>query len=106
MQAAGKSEEILDLLADERAKEVLTLPPDEQRMLMASMRGRRDEVMDGLDAKQKETLMALGNPQQVVSDELAQGKLIRAIYGERQLQEVMTDFWFNHFNVFIGKGAD
>ena len=29
-----------------------------------------------------------------------------AIYSDRQLQEVMTDFWFNHFNVFIGKGAD
>ncbi len=37
--------------------------------------------------------------------ELSQAKLIRAIHSERQLQEVMTDFWFNHFNVFIGKGA-
>ena len=35
-----------------------------------------------------------------------QGKLLRAAYSERQLEEVMTDFWFNHFNVFIGKGAD
>lgn len=38
--------------------------------------------------------------------ELSQAKLLRAVYSERQLQEVMTDFWFNHFNVFIGKGAD
>ena len=29
---------------------------------------------------------------------------MRAIYGPRQLQEVMTAFWFNHFNVFAGKG--
>ena len=50
--------------------------------------------------------MALNNPQQVVTSELVQGKLLRAIYSERQLEEVMTDFWFNHFNVFIGKGAD
>ena len=35
-----------------------------------------------------------------------QAKLLRAIYSERQLEEVMTDFWFNHFNVFISKGAD
>ena len=42
----------------------------------------------------------------MVSDELVSGKVLRAIYSERQLQEVMTDFWFNHFNVFIGKGAD
>src|SRR6202171_3572740 len=50
--------------------------------------------------------MALNNPQQVVTSELVQSKLLRAIYSDRQLQEVMTDFWFNHFNVFIGKGAD
>jgi uncharacterized protein (DUF1800 family) len=36
--------------------------------------------------------------------ELAQQKLIRAAYSERQLEEVMVDFWFNHFNVFAGKG--
>jgi uncharacterized protein (DUF1800 family) len=35
-----------------------------------------------------------------------QGKLLRAVYSDRQLEEVMTDFWFNHFNVFIGKAAD
>jgi uncharacterized protein (DUF1800 family) len=35
-----------------------------------------------------------------------QSKMLRAIYSERQLDEVMTDFWFNHFNVFINKGAD
>jgi uncharacterized protein (DUF1800 family) len=36
--------------------------------------------------------------------ELNQQKLLRAIYSDRQLQEVMVDFWFNHFNVFAGKG--
>ena len=35
-----------------------------------------------------------------------QAKLLRAIYSERQLEEVMTDFWFNHFNVFVGKGPE
>ena len=48
----------------------------------------------------------MNNPQQVVIGELFQAKLLRAIYSDRQLQEVLTDFWFNHFNVFIGKGAD
>jgi uncharacterized protein (DUF1800 family) len=42
-------------------------------------------------------------PQRVV-EELAMAKTIRAIYSERQLQQVMDDFWFNHFNVFAGKG--
>jgi len=36
--------------------------------------------------------------------ELGEQKLVRAIYSERQLQEVLTDFWFNHFNVDARKG--
>ena len=36
--------------------------------------------------------------------ELSQQKLLRAIESERQLQEVLVDFWFNHFNVSAGKG--
>jgi len=36
---------------------------------------------------------------QQVFDELQAQKLLRAVYSERQLQEVLTDFWFNHFNV-------
>jgi len=35
--------------------------------------------------------------------ELSMAKVTRAIYSERQLQQVMDDFWFNHFNVFAGK---
>ena len=36
--------------------------------------------------------------------ELSQQKILRAVYSERQLEEVLVDFWFNHFNVFAGKG--
>ncbi len=45
-------------------------------------------------------------PPQMLLQELQAQKVLRAVYSERQLQEVMTDFWFNHFNVFWGKGAD
>ncbi|HLL84848.1 MAG TPA: DUF1800 domain-containing protein, partial [Longimicrobium sp.] len=38
--------------------------------------------------------------------ELAGARLQRAVYTERQLEDVVADFWFNHFNVFFGKGAD
>ncbi len=38
--------------------------------------------------------------------ELQQLALVRAAVSERQLREVMVDFWTNHFNVFVGKGAD
>jgi uncharacterized protein (DUF1800 family) len=42
-------------------------------------------------------------PQRVV-EELAMAKVTRAIYSDRQLQQVMDDFWFNHFNVYAAKG--
>jgi uncharacterized protein (DUF1800 family) len=102
-----KAQELLDLAPDQRMKQVLQISPEEQRALSVSLKGQKgDEFMEGMDPKQKETLRALNNPEQVVADELMQAKLLRAIYGERQLDEVMTDFWFNHFNVFLGKGAD
>jgi uncharacterized protein (DUF1800 family) len=55
---------------------------------------------------------AMRTPQQIeamqaerqVLMELSQQKILRAVYSERQLEEVMVDFWFNHFNVFAGKG--
>ena len=45
-------------------------------------------------------------PQQAVAGELTEAKIYRAVLSERQLSEVLADFWFNHFNVFIDKGAD
>jgi uncharacterized protein (DUF1800 family) len=44
--------------------------------------------------------------QRVVMREAVEARMMRAIEGPRQLQEVMTAFWFNHFNVFAGKGLD
>ena len=47
----------------------------------------------------------LQQPQRLIV-ELQQSRILRAVYSERQLQEVMVDFWTNHFNVYSGKGAD
>ena len=44
-------------------------------------------------------------PQQVVSGDLKEGKVFRALYSNRQLEEVLVDFWFNHFNVFENKNV-
>jgi uncharacterized protein (DUF1800 family) len=49
--------------------------------------------------------MELARKSRDVLNELTEQKILRAAYSERQLNEVMTDFWFNHFNVFAGKGA-
>ncbi|MDQ6788830.1 MAG: DUF1800 domain-containing protein [Acidobacteriota bacterium] len=48
---------------------------------------------------------ATKNPQQVVT-ELQRAKLLRAVYSERQLNEVLVDFWENHFNIYSQKDAD
>ena len=68
--------------------------------------GRRD-VLGGGDPNNVPRAIADDSkrPQRVVA-ELGMAKVTRAIYSERQLQQVMNDFWFNHFNVFAGKGED
>ncbi len=98
--------ELLDLPPDERYREILKLPPQEQHVIAARARGPKQELIAGMNGEQRETVLALNSPEQVVVDELMQAKVLRAIYSNRQLEEVMTDFWFNHFNVFINKGAD
>jgi uncharacterized protein (DUF1800 family) len=100
-------EDLLNLPPDQRMKAILKMSPENRRAMEASLKGgQREELTEGMKPQQREALMALNNPQQVVTGELVQGKLLRALYSERQLEEVMTDFWFNHFNVFVGKGAD
>jgi uncharacterized protein (DUF1800 family) len=47
----------------------------------------------------------LERPQRIIA-ELQASRILRAVYSERQLQEVMVDFWTNHFNIFANKGAD
>jgi uncharacterized protein (DUF1800 family) len=106
-RANRKTQELLDLPPGERMKEILRLSPEDRQAIATTTKGAKaDALLEGMSPQQKETVMALNNPEQVVVNELTQAKLLRAIYSERQLDEVMTDFWFNHFNVFINKGAD
>jgi uncharacterized protein (DUF1800 family) len=96
-----------DLPPDQRYKKIIASPANEQVAFADALRGGKgEEFLTGLDPKQKEVLEAMNNPRGVITDELMQAKLLRAVYSERQLEEVMTDFWLNHFNVFINKGAD
>jgi uncharacterized protein (DUF1800 family) len=61
-----------------------------------SIRVTKDDSMMYLAARKKS---------QVVGQELVSARVARALVSERQLDEVLTDFWLNHFNVFAGKGA-
>ncbi|MFZ0771895.1 MAG: DUF1800 domain-containing protein [Candidatus Sulfotelmatobacter sp.] len=100
-------QQLPSLPADQRFKKILSMSPAAQLSFADSLRGGKgQEFLEGLAPKQKEILLAMNNPAGVVTGELTQAKLVRAIYSERQMEEVMTDFWFNHFNVFMDKGVD
>ncbi len=102
-----KIQGLIDLPADQRYKKVMAMSVDEQVTFADSLRGGKgQDFLEGMNPKQKETLLAMNNPQALVAEELVQAKLLRAVYSDRQLEEVMTDFWFNHFNVFAGKGPE
>jgi uncharacterized protein (DUF1800 family) len=91
---------------DARFEALLVLSPEQRRVLTPALKGKNEELTAGMSPKQHEVVMAMANPQEVAADELRQAKLLRETYSERQFEEVMTDFWLNHFNVFIGKGMD
>ncbi|MCU1286876.1 MAG: hypothetical protein JWO13_3226 [Acidobacteriales bacterium] len=107
MNANSDADALLQKSPQDRFNAVLKMPADERRIMVQGFQPEeREKLLQGMSAEQREQLQALANPQGVITNELVQSKLIRAIYSERQLDEVMTDFWFNHFNVFVQKGAD
>lgn len=98
--------EISSLKPDDRIAAMLRLSDEDRRDLLRISDPARTQLMDGMKPEDREAVLAMRNPQALVADELMQAKLLRAIYSERQLEEVMTDFWFNHFNIYLNKGAD
>lgn len=64
--------------------------------------GNSEEAMYQAQIQEMYTKYNLGRPQQI-SQQLNASRILRAVYSEKQLQEVMVDFWSNHFNVFANK---
>jgi uncharacterized protein (DUF1800 family) len=58
------------------------------------------------DAPRSPEMRELRGQARRVMGELVSQRILRAAESERQLNEVMVDFWMNHFNVFAGKGPD
>jgi uncharacterized protein (DUF1800 family) len=85
-------------VADVKVKQGKDRDPLQQAM--------RQQVVATTDPVERRKLVADKAPQQVLSYDLNEAKLYRAIYSNRQLEEQMADFWFNHFNVYMDKGAD
>jgi uncharacterized protein (DUF1800 family) len=92
---------VITLPPQQRVSHLIALPPEELDLLFRGP--HRAAVFANLSPTQHETVAALENPQRVVTEELIAQRLTRDLYSNAQLQEVMTDFWLNHFNVFLHK---
>src|SRR5947207_675160 len=103
-----------ELLTPDQVRTATRGTPDEKLALLNSFDAdKRQQIVralplqafTGLPELRREA-MAANQPQQFVNAELIEQKLLRAIYSNRQLEEVLVDFWMNHFNVFNGKGPE
>jgi uncharacterized protein (DUF1800 family) len=104
---AAQADSLLALPKEKRMDAILAWPPDDRRLFVTTVRGaQRDRLLAEFPSDQREAFLAMNGPVNVIVGELQQAKLLRAVYGERQLLEVMTDFWFNHFNIYLNKDAD
>jgi uncharacterized protein (DUF1800 family) len=84
---------------EEKLAVLNSLPKEKRTLVFRSM-----QAQSVPDAFKREALVA-SNPRQAVVAELVEAKLQRAVYSPRQLEEVLVDFWLNHFNVFSGKNT-
>jgi uncharacterized protein (DUF1800 family) len=98
---------IINLPPDERMRRILAMPPSELIAFRRSLSGAElAEAAEGLTPMQRETLAALQGSPRMIGAELLESRMLRDIYSERQLEAVMTDFWLNHFNVYIRKNQN
>jgi len=95
---------VLDMLPAQRVDRLAAMPQAELDAFLKALRPiQRVQIAIGLTPQQKEVIAALENAERLVAEELIAQRLTRDIYSTAQLQEVMTDFWFNHFNVYLRK---
>jgi uncharacterized protein (DUF1800 family) len=92
----------------EEKKDVLAAIPQEQidDVVIAMPQPMRNQLMPIAPETLRRKFMLSNAPQQVIAYDLSEGKLYRAILSNRQLQEQLVDFWYNHFNVYLDKGND
>ncbi len=92
--------------SNKQVAEVFPKPPQVRRMAINDGVINKDSVNAG-DKKEYRKLFSAYmkkkglRPQQELYRQFISQKILRATYSENQLQEVLTDFWFNHFNVSI-----
>lgn len=107
------------ILSSDEIRTLRTGTPDQKRELLAAIpeskiddlvialpQPLRFQLMPAADPALRRKMMLMTAPQQLIAYDLSEGKLYRAIFSRRQLEEQLADFWYNHFNVFLEKGAD
>jgi uncharacterized protein (DUF1800 family) len=98
---------ILALAPAQRVAHFATMPQPELDSFRKALKGpQRTALTAGLNPAQKEIVAALAGPQRAVVEELESQRLTRDIYSNAQLQEVMNDFWLNHFNIYFHKNDE
>ena len=107
-QAAPVSEEqiqqVLRLDPEQRVVRLQQMPPAEFENFVKSLRPfQRQALTAGMNPGLRESVEDLEHPEQTVVQELFAVRLAHDIYSNAQLQEVMTDFWLNHFNIYLRK---
>lgn len=94
------------------SKEILAgydIPGEVKREIQkkrAALEGTEEQARQATRELVRMAAPQMDGPPKMVVAQLQAAKLIRAVHGERQLDEVLVDFWMNHFNVFAGKGPE
>jgi len=101
------AQQILSYQKNLRMEAIMRLPVDQRMILCRRVADpQRGILMNDFNPRERELFQMMGGGAAgigVAQNELQQAKILRAILSERQLEEVMTDFWFNHFNIFLHK---
>ncbi len=104
---AADVDAVLSLPPSERFSRLISFSPEEEREFQAALRGGdRIRLFQGMTPEQTEAVAAMQGPARVVGAEALESRLVRDLYSQRQLQAVMTDFWLNHFNVYVRKNQN
>ena len=98
---------IVALAPRDRVAHLQQMQPAEFDAFMHSLKGQqRNQLTADMIPDLREAVEDLENPQRMAVQELIAERLTRDTYSSAQLQEVMTDFWLNHFNIYLRKNEE
>jgi uncharacterized protein (DUF1800 family) len=104
---AAEVDAVLALPPAQRMDRLVAMSPQEMMTFRNALKPyERPRLMQGLTPAQMEIVAAMQAPARVVGAEVLETRLLRDVASQRQLQAVMTDFWLNHFSVYVRKNQN